>query len=282
MIRIIQWLGKNKLIAVLLSVALYFSIVTFHDEVTELAIRFRNAIGRDRYNDILAYAFLALLLVVISFLIYHAFKSRQKYLYLALSAIVTAMMIIASRLLMVYSIEAIHFVEYMLMAILLLPVIRSYGATVFWVTILGALDELFQYIYLTPTFEYFDFNDIILNLVGAGTGAVTVFVFAADAIKLRQIKWYKSPAVLTGMGILVIFFALLLSGKMALDPGDISESHRWFTLNRESMPGVFWTTAYPGRVFHILKPLEGIILLYLLFAGFFILDIIRVNPPHSR
>ena len=79
MLRIIQWLGKNKLIAVLLGTALYLSIVTFHDEVTEMAISLRNALGRDQYNTVLAYGFLVLLVLIIALLIYQSFKGRQKY-----------------------------------------------------------------------------------------------------------------------------------------------------------------------------------------------------------
>jgi hypothetical protein len=273
MIRIIQWLGKNKLIAVLLAIVVYFCIVSFHDEITTLAIKLRNAIGRDRYNDYLAYGFLVLLLVFLALLFYKSLKGPHRILKTSLSIIVTAMMVVSFRLLMVYSIEAIHFVEYMIVAILLVPVLRSYGETVFWVTLLGILDELFQYRYLTPTFEYFDFNDITLNLIGAGAGVLVVFVFSGSAIELRQIKWYKSPAILTGLGLLAIFLILLLTGKMTIDPLDVTGSENWFSLNRNTMPDDFWTTAYPGRVFHILKPFEGIILIYLLLACFFMLDV---------
>jgi hypothetical protein len=273
MIRFIQWLGKNKPIAVLLAIVVYFSIVTFHDEITSLAIRLRNAIGRDSYNDYLAYGFLAFLLVFIFLLIHQSLKGPQRILKTSLSIIVAAMTVVSFRLFMTYSIEAIHFVEYMIVAVLLMPVLRSYGETVFWVTILGILDELFQYRFLTPTFEYFDFNDITLNLIGAGAGVLVVFIFRGTAIELRQTKWYKSPALLTSLVLLAVFFILFLTGKMTIDPIGTPGSENWFSLNRKTMPDDFWTTAYPGRVFHILKPLEGIILIYLLFAGFFLLDI---------
>lgn len=273
MVRIIQWLGRNKIIAVLLAIVVYFCIVAFHEVITELAIRVRNAIGRDKYNEFLAYGFLILLLVVIFILFYHSFRNRQRFLKSVLSIIVTAMMVISFRFLMVYSIEAIHFVEYMLVAMILLPVLRSYGETVFWVTILGILDELFQYLFLTPTFEYFDFNDITLNLIGAGAGVVMVFVFSGNAIEIRRIKWYRSLAFLAGLGLLTVFFILLLTRKMSIDPVEASGSGAWFSLNRKSMPDDFWTTAYPGRIFHILRPFEGILVLISLLAGFSMLDL---------
>jgi len=279
----ISWLGKNKLIATLLAIALYFCIVTFHDEVTTLAIKIRNILGRDTYNAYLAYAFLVLLIIYAIFLFYQSISGRQKYLKLILSVIVTALTIVAFRLLMVYNIEAIHFVEYMLVAIILIPVLRSYGETVFWVTILGILDELFQYRFLTPDFEYFDFNDCMLNLIGAGSGAVMIYITAGDVIDIRRRKWYKSPAILTGISLLAVFIILLITGKMTIAPVGIPGSENWFSLNRASMPDEFWKEAYPGRKFHVLRPFEAIILYYVLFASFFLLDFVsQARFPLAR
>jgi hypothetical protein len=62
---------------------------------------------------------------------------------------------------------------------------------------------------------------------------------------------------------------------MTIDPTSIQDGPNWFSLNRGVMPEGFWTEAYPGRRCHILRPWEGIALLYLLFAAFFFLDKIR-------
>jgi len=278
MVKIIQWLGRNRLIAVLLGIAVYFSIVTFHDEITTVAIRMRNEFGRENYNEFLAYGFLVIFLIFIFIVFYRSFRSPQKYLNLVLSALIAVLLVLSFRYLMVYNIEAIHFVEYMLVAMLLFPVLRSYGETVFWVTILGILDEIFQYLFLTPNFEYFDFNDITLNLLGAGAGVVMVFILLKNSFEIRRIKWNRSPAILTGSGLLIIFFILLLSGKMTINPSDAPGSENWFSLNRAIMPDEFWTEAYPGRRFHILRPIEGIILMFVLFAFFYTLDLIRGHP----
>jgi hypothetical protein len=281
MVRILKWLGRNKLIAVLLGIITYFSIVSFHDEITDLAVKLRRGVGLDKYNEYFAYGFIAILIITLIIFIYYSLKERQKLLKLSLMVIVLALTLVAFRFLMIYNIEAIHFVEYMLLAMILLPVIRSYGETVFWVTILGILDELFQYRFLTPNFEYFDFNDNILNLIGAGAGAVMIYISGGNAVQIRKMKWYRSPAVLTGLGLLIIFIFLLISGKMTINPPELPGSDTWFWLNRKKMPEEFWTIGYPGRNYHILRPTEGIFLMYLLFAGFFGLDKIRVNPQKS-
>jgi hypothetical protein len=278
--KLLIWLGRHKLIAVLLAIMTYFAIVTFHDEITQLAIKMRNVFGRDQYNAFLAYAFLVLLLLVIAHFAWHIYRGKQKMLNIFLAVMITVMMVFSFRVLMVYNIEAIHFVEYAILAIILLPVFRSYGETVFWVTLLGVVDELFQYFFLVPEFEYFDFNDNVLNLLGAGLGVIMVHSLAGNALVIKKLIWYKSPAILTGIGLLLLFLILQFTGKMTINPTAGSEN--WFSFNREAMPDAFWKEAYPGRRFHILKPFEGIALMYLLFTWFFYLDTIRENPPHSR
>lgn len=270
--RITQWLRDKGIIAVLLSIALYLAIVTFHDEITLLAIRVRNSLGRARYNDYIAYFFFSLLLATLAVFTYYILKGRQKILKSILAVIIASITVLSFRYLMTYNIEAIHFVEYMLVAIILVPALKNYGETVFWVTIAGILDELFQYIILTPEFEYFDFNDCILNLVGAGAGAFLVFISAGENIDIRKRKWWASPAVITGIGLLDVFILLLISGKITINPIETSGTGSWFSLNRAPMPDDFWVEPYPGRKFHILKPAESIFLFYLLFTSFFFLD----------
>jgi len=272
MIRTLKWLGNHRLIAILLAIATYFSIVTFHDEITQIAIKIRNTFGRDQYNAFLGYFFLGLLVLFISYLAWRISKSKTKTSDSLLALSMVVMMLLSFRYLMTYNIEAIHFVEYAVVAIILMPVLRSYGETVFWVTILGLLDELFQYFFLVPEFEYFDFNDNILNLLGAGAGVIFVHLLGSEAVEIKKYKWHKSPALITASVLLVIFLVLYISGKMTFNPNGLEDSINWFSLNRKPLPDEFWKVAYAGRSFHIMRPLEGIAVMYTMFAGLFILD----------
>lgn len=282
MISALKWLGRNKAIAVMLAILTYFSIVTFHDEITQIAIKLRNTFGRDQYNSFLGYFFLGLLVLFISYLVWKIVKSKTKTLDSVLALSMVVLMLLSFRYLMTYNIEAIHFVEYAIVAIILMPVLRSYGETVFWVTMLGLTDELFQYFFLVPEFEYFDFNDNILNLLGAGAGVIFVFIAGGNAVEMKSYKWYRSPAMVTAAGLLGLFIVLYISGKMTFNPTGIEEGANWFSLNRKPLPDGFWKEAYAGRSFHIMRPLEGIAVIYSIIVGFFILDKIRVKLLHSR
>lgn len=276
--KLLIWLGNHRLIAILLAIATYFSIVTFHDEITQIAIKIRNTFGRDQYNAFLGYFFLVILVMFISYLVLRISKSKTKTLDSLLALIMVILIVLSFRFLMTYNIETIHFVEYALVAIILMPVMRSYGETVFWVTILGMIDELFQYFFLVPEFEYFDFNDNILNLLGAGAGVVLVHMLGSETVEIKKYPWYKSPAIITASVLLSVFLILYISGKMTFNPNGLEDSSNWFSLNRKPLPDEFWKVAYAGRSFHIMRPLEGIAVMFAVFAGFFGLDKIRVLP----
>jgi hypothetical protein len=68
---------------------------------------------------------------------------------------------------------------------------------------------------------------------------------------------------------------------MSIDPVETAGNTPWFSLNRKSMPAEFWTIAYPGRVFHILKTFEGIIVLIVLLTGFSLLDVVMIKPEET-
>jgi hypothetical protein len=275
--RILKWLGEHRLITLLMAGLLYFFIVSLHDEVTTLMIKLRNTLGRDAYNSYIAWIFLVILLAFVAHLAYYIGKESRKKLYYTLAAGVSILMVISFRVIMVYSIEAIHFLEYCMLALLLFPVLKSYGDTVFLVAILGTLDEMFQYRFLTPDFEYFDFNDCFLNLVGAGAGAVLIFTTAGDVIRVKYRKWYKSPGILTAAGLLIIFILLRITGKITINPAG-PDGGNWFSLNRKDVYGDFWKEAYKGRYFHLLRPYEAIVFMYFCFIAFFLLDYL----PGSR
>ncbi len=274
---ILGWLGKNKTITVLLAIVVYFCIVTFHDEVTQVAINLRNAIGMEKYNAWLAIGFALIFVLFLAFLARSIYRSSRRILSILLTAGISILIIISFRLLMTYNIEAIHFVEYMLVAIILYPALRSFGETVFWTTMLGILDEIFQYLFLTPQFEYFDFNDCVLNMLGAGAGMVLIFISAPGLFGRVDLRPWKSPAMFTGILLLIFFIIFIVTGKITVDPTGTAEAGNWFSLNRKTMPDEFWREAYKGRRLHIMGPAEGIIVFYLTFAAFFLLDYLNAQ-----
>lgn len=86
--------------------------------------------------------------------------------------------------------EAIHFIQYAFLAIPVFALTLRPSQTVFWAALMGALNEAYQYFVLYPDNRevYFDFDDIVLNLIRAGIGVVMIFTLSDAGPLLPQKK----------------------------------------------------------------------------------------------
>jgi len=73
--------------------------------------------------------------------------------------------------------EYIHYPQYAILAVLLALCIDPHRISVpwmrilFWTSLLGFFDEMNQYFYLCKSYgDYLDFNDALMNLLGAQAG----------------------------------------------------------------------------------------------------------------
>lgn len=147
-----------------------------------------------------------------------------------------ACVLVAKALLLVAPIEYIHLPQYALVSVLLvkggLPLEWAWLAA----TGLGALDEGFQFVFLRrgrP--EYFDWNDIVLNAIGASWGLA---LMAAG----RHGRFSRTFATVEVAVIVTI--AVLVA--IAIAP----------------VYGSPWLTQTPrGQWFRMLSPAEGIVLI---------------------
>ena len=275
MSKLLLWLERNPVINALLALAFFLAVVALHDEVTRLAINMRRTMSVDSYNLFFSMATLTGFLLWLVTLWRHMRKPG--------SIIVVGFFLLPTLFLtglffafaLTYSIEAVHFFQYAILAVLLFPLVKSYGATVFWATLLGVLDEIYQYVILTPTFHYFDFNDILLNLLGAGIAVVSIRLMTGGRFTRKQQWKGYLPVFTAALLIAAAFVTLYLMNYIRWYPAAGTETPRWFAINRTPALESFWIKAYEGKLLHILGPWEGIALLAVLMAYYFLLDRVK-------
>jgi hypothetical protein len=119
--------------------------------------------------------------------------------------------------------EAFHYPQYALLAILVARALdpghrlRIAGRVLFWTTLAGGLDELLQYLWVTPTYShYFDFNDVLMNLVAATAGVLLWIGAAPGAVRARARPPKTELAVAAGL-VLIIAVAVA-GGRLQLSP----------------------------------------------------------------
>jgi len=229
-------------------------------------------VGIYNYNLLISIVAGVALVVLLIYTFYHIRTSQSKTIKISYLFLSCFLMVLFYNTALVYNIEAIHFAQYMMLAILVFPLLRSYGETVFWVSMMGILDEVYQYLILTPDFNYFDFNDVILNLIGAGLGVV--FVFVTSDFNSTKYHVFRKPSFWFLVFLIVVVSCATFSGVFALYPveANASGNEPLLILNRSEPEVNFWTKLGYGRVYHIIRPVEGVIIMCILFAVYHLLD----------
>ena len=257
--KIISWLETHPLVNLIILISYFFSVVLPHEWLGAHINSIFRPLGRNRYNLIILILAIAAILVV-AWLIrirWRQYPLKKHVLPYILGSIV--LLVISYKILIVINIEFIHFVQYALFAILAYPLLKNILSVMFLATAFGALDELYQYVVLTPHInKYFDFNDVFINQIGAGIGCLLVVIMGFKDTPLKISKLYRDPGFLSLAILIIIFLAGWLSGYYTLfDPDAISR----FTLIKEQAESYWVYPKGPYAVFHRLNIREAVICL---------------------
>lgn len=178
--------------------------------------------------------------------------------------------------------EAVHYLQYAILTVLLFPLARRIGAAMLWATLIGVVDEAHQYWVLHPDWGvYLDWNDIVVNAIGALVGGLCLAIAVEQPSRRAPRRTLSAAFVLTA-AILMAGWALVATGKIALHAGasGARPAGVWMLLDRGSGGGPFWMTAeWAGKRFHVLSAPAGACLLAA-FA-FFAAAVDRVRPAES-
>jgi len=261
--RLINWLMARPIVNVLIALAYYLLVVLPHEQVGIFIAETFKINERAKYNLIfLSLGLILLLLLAIPIIrgIRTHGNSRKVIFYLSATIIFT---ILSFKFLLVLNSEVIHFPQYAVMAFLLFPLCKNYKEVLFWIIILGAVDEAYQYFYLAPErTDYFDFNDVIIDTLGGAFGLI--LLRSQNILTLTKTRhWLRSPITWTCIGLSSILLLLWLTGILYIYPPEKGIEASFLLVKK--IPEGFWSIIPPKITFHIVQPLEGIILILLLW-----------------
>jgi hypothetical protein len=119
--------------------------------------------------------------------------------------------------------ETFHYPQYALLAILIARALdpehrlRIAGRVLFWTTLAGGVDELLQYLWITPSYShYFDFNDVLVNLVAAAAGVLLWAGSAPGAVRARARPPKTELTVAAGLAL--VMAVAVAAGRLQLSP----------------------------------------------------------------
>lgn len=183
-------------------------------------------------------------------------------------------------------VESVHYPQYAMLAWLLARSLdpqrtRWYvGRVLFWATLMGAGDELLQYLWITSSYsDYLDFNDILMNLLSAAAG-VLLYYGAAPAPRRDSASSSLRVEALVAAGIALGVTIGLQTGLIVqrpattISPGGLASqpdgSRRFYLQRGPDYYGRWQHGPRHGR-YYVLPPAAGLgamLVAGMLFSGF--------------
>lgn len=279
MIGLIHWLSKRRARTAVFAAAYFVVLTLSHDLLQQPAYWAQGQLSHRSWNALVAGVGISLLIAFCVWLaraLGHHAQQRVATSYLA--ATVT-LAILSFHTLLVMNIEVVHFLQYAILTILLYPITRRHTDTIILAILAALIDEGYQYFHLyADRGIHFDFNDVILNTIGAGFGLVFVLVFRGDVPRddhrasatINQLA--RSPVCVTAA-------ALLTAGALATWAGWIrilrdTAAPSWAVILRRGGPSTqFWTPTTWGKTYHEVGPVEWLLVSIMLASLYAALDL---------
>lgn len=178
---------------------------------------------------------------------------------LALWVLLTAVAVVAHLTMVTIDIEAIHYPQYALVAVLLAWALDRRGRrrwlleVVLISTALSVLDEALQYFHLMRRATYFDFNDLVLNQAGTLAGLLWYYGFPRDdrpagAGKRRLLTglFVATGLCAVAVGVLAFTGALAIAPAAAIGQEDTLRFAGGLRVVLQWTPGIY-DNAWPSR-----------------------------------
>lgn len=259
------WPMSRRLLAASASALYVYLVITGHDVAQAPALHVESQIGTDAWNRIAAVGALLAAAVLAFFWLRRVWNVAPRRPALLWVAAGLTLAIACHELLMIKTVEIVHFVQYGLLTWMLVPVARGTGEAALLSFLAGVADELYQYLWLHRGWQpYLDLNDIVMNLVGCLLAAA--LWTAASRHGPPRTSRLRRPQFLIVSATVAVLSVLFATGVVGLyrDTGHVP-LQQW---NRPVAPEpyVAWSQE-SGRTYHRLLPWEAFLLLGALGAA---------------
>ena len=257
----IYWLEKHRIVNLIL-VWFYAAFLLFaHNIFVDLSVMIMNALSLAIYEKVVAGAIAILGLVLVGTVLRVVRNKQLKLRFVGFFGATLFLLVAHFFVLTEMNIEFIHAIMFGVLGLLLFPLVGRFGGAVILGLPLMLFDEWYQYVILFPHYVmHFELNDIVLDLLGASLLISVIGMLGAksslkhEPIYMRLEVWFLATASFATAAFMYSCFLVPYS----IDACE----NTWLVLNKLPELREFWYV-HPtiGSTFHILKPMEGFLLI---------------------
>ncbi len=280
--RSVEWLRERPLTNWLLVFGYSVFILFAHGLFVDLSVWAMKALSLDVYNRLVALVMLIATIGMFISVVTALWKNPEKRILKIFFFLATLVALVVHRYFLTeMNIEIIHALEFGLLAFLIYPLTDRFGAAVLLGLPVMLIDEWYQYeILFSDYVEYFDFNDVVLDMLGATLVICLLWIFSTGRPRwhqpiLRRWELYLLTVITVGT-----VWAL---GSCLLAEFDVDScENTLLVLNRVGAEDGFWRT-HPvlGSVYHLLRPMEAIPLVAALGIFVMYMDAVADRRPKT-
>lgn len=268
----IGWLQKHRAVNLLLVLAYTGFLLFAHDAFVNVSVAIMNHFSIPVYEKLVAAMLVLFVLGVVGAAIYFLRTRKLNKRHGSFFVFTLLLLVVHFFVLTEMNVEFIHAFMYGGLALLLFPLVGRFGGAVVLGVPIMLVDEWYQHVVLFPHYtHFFEWNDVVLDLLGAA-----LFVSALGLLGVETNRSFKpihkriEVWLLTGLGMTI---AVLLASCLIVPYAVDSCAHTWFVMNKLPEINEFWYV-HPdiGSTFHILKPIEGIVVMLMLSVAYLGMD----------
>jgi VanZ family protein len=262
--------------AVVLALSFWLLGTIFHLRFSHwLATPIQSATGSITPKEITPWFFALSIISITGFIVFQFRRGNHKYASLLSWIIALGIISLINQTLLTTPLENIHYIQYGIISWLLFSALGSERRTSSFLSIfllttfLGIVDEANQYINLAKDYgNYLDFNDFLLNQLGAATGLFIHYGSKHDDTSLLK---SKSPLIITVSSIYAVIFLLagilVSSGAIQFKATELIPSGGFLSLDKklrfhlERQPEQlgYWHQSFSGGEYYVLSPWEWLL-----------------------
>lgn len=281
--RSINWLRERPLMNGLLVLAYSIFILFAHGWFVDLSVLAMNTLSLGTYNRVVA-AIMGMAGLLLGWTVLRSIWSdtSQRWPKLAFFSVILVSLVAHRYFLSEMNIEIIHALEFGILALLLFPLARSFGGTLVLGLPFMLIDEWYQFTVLFSDYvEYFDFNDVLLDSLGAAMVVCMIWVFGTGPVRpfTGNIARWEVCVLLT----MTVGPILLMQTCILVEFSSEVCENTWLVLNQVGAEEGFWRT-HPvlGSTYHLLRPIEALALVLVLVVCIFYMDQVSAKTEKGR